>query len=189
MSESIQCEVQQIDAVNNYGKIKVHLLSLEENDKVKTSAGYNTATKVFSINWKQEDDIPHWLKQGNKIDFPFSLFKEYVTFDRFSNIGVKVLEESNVVDDIKKAFPNTTVENIKDDLEDEGTDFPYGANEKKTNGTDKLNGHSVSNLYSAKAQGMQDAFDACKDKEFFKFFGRDLDALQKLVVTVFLSNR
>tara|TARA_X000001382_G_scaffold122975_1_gene106361 strand:- start:372 stop:893 length:522 start_codon:yes stop_codon:yes gene_type:complete len=173
MSESIQCKVQQIDPVNNYGKIKVHLLALENNAQVKTSAGYNTETDVFCINWKQEDDIPHWLKQGNKIDFPFSLFKEYVTFDRFSNIGVKVLEESNVVDDIKKAFPNTTVENMKDDLQDEGTDFDYGTN----------------NPYAEKAQCMQQAFQACKDKEFFEFFGRDLDALQKLVVTVFLSNR
>jgi hypothetical protein len=54
---------------------------------------------------------------------------------------VKVLEEANVVDEIKQAFPNATVETIKSD-DDKATDFPYGANEKKPNGKDKLNGHS-----------------------------------------------
>ena len=106
--------------------------------------------------------------------------KGYMALSKYDE--VKVLEEANVVDEIKQAFPDATVETIKGE-DDKETDFPYGANKKA------LNGHSVSNLYSAKAQGMQDAFDACKDKEFFKFFGRDLDALQKLVVTVFLSNR
>ena len=47
---------------------------------------------------------------------------------------VKVLKEANAVDEIKDAFPDATLEELPDSLDEEETDFNFGAN--------KLNGHS-----------------------------------------------
>lgn len=136
MSNLIQCQIMQIEPTNEWGKRKVHLLPLEENPAIINSSGYNVVNKTFSINWKQDDDIPSWLQQGNEIKMPFSLFKEYVTFDRFAEIGVQVIKsaprKATVEEEFKKEFPEGTVENLKED----DTDFNFGANTKKPNGTD-----------------------------------------------------
>jgi len=142
MNNIIQCQVKQIEPVNNYGKIKVHLLPLEENESIKSSNGFKQDSNTFSINWKEQEAIPDWLVEGNQIKMPFKIYMDYAIYDQFSKIGVQVLGESNPIADIKKAFPDATLEELPDSLDEEETDFPYGANEKKPNGTDKLNGHS-----------------------------------------------
>ena len=149
MNNIIQCQVKQIEPVNNFGKIKVHLLPLEENQDIINSTGFQKADDgTFGINWKNELPMPSWLKQGNKIKMPYKMYLNYVTLDAGYNNQdidkIQVLEEANVVDKIKDAFPDATLENIPDGLDEleKETDFPYGANEKKPNGTDKLNGHS-----------------------------------------------
>ena len=63
---------------------------------------------------------------------------DYAIYDQFSKIGVQVLGESNPVADIKKAFPDATLEELPDSLDEEETDFAFGNNVDK-----KLNGHSV----------------------------------------------
>ena len=61
MNNIIQCQVKQIEPVNNYGKIKVHLLPLEENESIKSSNGFKQDSNTFSINWKEQEAIPDWL--------------------------------------------------------------------------------------------------------------------------------
>ena len=186
MSETIKCEITNVKMFDNRASISIKAMGELPTDLENSKSYSDQYGLQYSQFFSNDGLLPPYVKVG-KMVLPYYVNpKGYMALSKYDE--VKVLEEANVVDEIKQAFPDATVETIKSD-DDKATDFPYGANEKKPNGTDKLNGHSVSNLYSTKAQGMQDAFDACKDKEFFKFFGRDLDALQKLVVTVFLSNR
>ena len=133
MNNIIQCQVKQIEPVNNYGKIKVHLLPLEENESIKSSNGFKQDSNTFSINWKEQEAIPDWLVEGNQIKMPFKIYMDYAIYDQFSKIGVQVLGESNPIADIKKAFPDATLEELPDSLDEEETDFNFGAN--------KLNGH------------------------------------------------
>jgi hypothetical protein len=180
MSETIKCEITNVKMFDNRASVSIKAMGELPTD-LENSKSYSDQYGLQYSQFLNDGDLPPYVKVGTKIAIPYYVNKNgYMALSQYDE--VKVLEEANVVDEIKQAFPNATVETIKGE-DDKETDFPYGANKKA------LNGHSVSNLYSAKAQGMQDAFDACKDKEFFKFFGRDLDALQKLVVTVFLSNR
>jgi len=137
MNNIIQCQVKQIEPVNNYGKIKVHLLPLEENESIKSSNGFKQDSNTFSINWKEQEAIPDWLVEGNQIKMPFKIYMDYAIYDQFSKIGVQVLGESNPIADIKKAFPDATLEQLPDSLDEEETDFNFGANKKK------LNGHST----------------------------------------------
>tara|TARA_R110000765_G_scaffold8011_1_gene26308 strand:+ start:676 stop:1236 length:561 start_codon:yes stop_codon:yes gene_type:complete len=138
MNNIIQCQVKQIEPVNNYGKIKVHLLPLEENESIKSSNGFKQDSNTFSINWKEQEAIPDWLVEGNQIKMPFKIYMDYAIYDQFSKIGVQVLGESNPVADIKKAFPDATLEELPDSLDEEETDFAFGNNVEK-----KLNGHSA----------------------------------------------
>ena len=174
MSETIKCEITNVKMFDNRASISIKPLK-EMPEDLANSKSYNQQYGLqFSHFVNEGEELPSYAKEKTKVSIPYYINpKGYMSLSKYDE--VKVLEESksNVVDDIKKAFPNTTVENMKDDLQDEGTDFDYGTN----------------NPYAEKAQCMQQAFQACKDKEFFEFFGRDLDALQKLVVTVFLSNR
>tara|TARA_R110000824_G_scaffold206774_4_gene391990 strand:- start:635 stop:1177 length:543 start_codon:yes stop_codon:yes gene_type:complete len=130
----------EIQPTNEWGKRKVTLFALEENKAIINSSGYNVDDRTFSINWKEDDDIPSWLQQGNLIKIPFKIFMGYATFDKFAEIGVQVIKsaprKANVEEEFKKEFPEGTVENLKED----DTDFNFGANTKKP--TDKLNGHS-----------------------------------------------
>ena len=144
MNNLIQCQVKQIEPVNNYGKIKVHLLPLEENESIKSSNGFKQDSNTFTINWKEQEAIPDWLVEGNQIKMPFKIYMDYAIYDQFSEIGVQVLGDDiahiTVKDvihpaDIKQSFPNATLEELPDSLDEEETDFNFGAN--------KLNGHSV----------------------------------------------
>jgi len=145
MNNIIQCQVKQIEPVNNYGKIKVHLLPLEENQSIKSSNGFKQDSNTFTINWKEQEAIPDWLVEGNQIKMPFKIYMDYAIYDQFSKIGVQVLGESNPVADIKQSFPEATLENIPDGLDEleKETDFAFGANVDK-----KLNGHSVDPIQS-----------------------------------------
>ena len=181
MSETIKCEITNVKMFDNRASISIKAMGELPTD-LENSKSYSDQYGLQYSQFLNDGDLPPYVKVGTKIVIPYYVNpKGYMALSKYDE--VKVLEEANVVDEIKQAFPNATLEELPDSLDEEETDFNFGANKKA------LNGDSVSNLYSAKAQGMQDAFDACKDKEFFKFFGRDLDALQKLVVTVFLSNR
>ena len=181
MSETIKCEITNVKMFDNRASISIKAMGELPTD-LENSKSYSDQYGLQYSQFLNDGDLPPYVKVGTKMVLPYYVNpKGYMALSKYDE--VKVLEEANVVDEIKQAFPNATLEELPDSLDEEETDFNFGANKKA------LNGDSVSNLYSAKAQGMQDAFDACKDKEFFKFFGRDLDALQKLVVTVFLSNR
>ena len=149
MNNIIQCQVKQIEPVNNYGKIKVHLLPLEENESIKSSNGFKQDSNTFSINWKEHEAIPDWLVEGNQIKMPFKIYMDYAIYDQFSKIGVQVLGDDiahitvkDIIhpDSIKKVFPEATLESIPDGLDEleRETDFAFGNNVEK-----KLNGHSV----------------------------------------------
>ena len=190
MSETIKCEITNVKMFDNRASISIKAMGELPTD-LENSKSYSDQYGLQYSQFLNDGDLPPYVKVGTKIVIPYYVNpKGYMALSKYDEVKVIGGQEADVIDEIKQAFPNATLEELPDSLDEEGftisneeTDFNFGANKKA------LNGHSVSNLYSAKAQGMQDAFDACKDKEFFKFFGRDLDALQKLVVTVFLSNR
>jgi len=133
--KTVNCEIQKIFPFNaDYGKTKVSMKPKQEKEDIIESNGYDKQYNNFSINIKSET-LPEWCVQGNNIELPYQIYMGYVTINNFEE--VKVLNSSTVVEDIKEAFPDATLEELPDSLDEEETDFNFGANKKK------LNGHST----------------------------------------------
>ena len=64
------------------------------------------------------------MAAGDKIKWEDADFKwnEAIPGNIYTWIDVKVLEEANVVDEIKQAFPNATLEELPDSLDEEETE-------------------------------------------------------------------
>jgi hypothetical protein len=143
---NIQCEINKIFPPKG-GKFGMSLKPLEDNEDIKSSNSYKEQYNNFTCNlFIDNDEMPDWAKEGNKISFNYEMNKNWVNFAQKSP-NIKLLdqsdnqEESNVVDEIKKAFPDATVETLKDDL-DEDTDFNYGANVKDDPIQAKINNYA-----------------------------------------------
>jgi len=122
---NIQCEINKIFPPKA-GKFGMSLKPLEDNEDIKASNSYKEQYNNFTCNlFIDNDEMPDWAKEGNKISFSYYVNKGWVNID--NDKTVKVV--NGVMDDIKEAFPEATVETLKDDL-DEDTDFNYGANVK-----------------------------------------------------------
>ena len=120
---NIQCEINKIFPPKG-GKFGMSLKPLEDNEDIKSSNSYKEQYNNFTCNlFIDNDEMPEWAKEGNKISFNYYVNKGYINID--NDKKVKVLND--VIADIKEAFPDATVETLKDDL-DEDTDFNYGAN-------------------------------------------------------------
>ena len=139
MSETIKCEITNVKMFDNRASISIKAMGELPTD-LENSKSYSDQYGLQYSQFLNDGDLPPYVKVGTKMVLPYYVNpKGYMALSKYDE--VKVLEEANVVDEIKQAFPNATVETIKSD-DDKATDFPYGANEKKPNGTDKLNGHS-----------------------------------------------
>jgi hypothetical protein len=139
MSETIKCEITNVKMFDNRASVSIKAMGELPTD-LENSKSYSDQYGLQYSQFLNDGDLPPYVKVGTKIAIPYYVNKNgYMALSQYDE--VKVLEEANVVDEIKQAFPNATVETIKSD-DDKATDFPYGANEKKPNGKDKLNGHS-----------------------------------------------
>ena len=100
---------------------------------LENSKSYSDQYGLQYSQFLNDGDLPPYVKVGTKIAIPYYVNpKGYMALSKYDE--VKVLEEASVVDEIKEYFPETTLENIPDSLDEEETDFNFGAN--------KLNGHS-----------------------------------------------
>jgi len=142
MSETIKCEITNVKMFDNRASVSIKTMGELPTD-LQNSKSYSDQYGLQYSQFLNDGDLPPYVKVGTKLAIPYYVNKNgYMALSQYDK--VKVLEEASVVDEIKDAFPDATLENIPDGLDEleKETDFPYGANEKKPNGTDKLNGHS-----------------------------------------------
>jgi len=136
MSETIKCEITNVKMFDNRASVSIKTMGELPTDLVN-SKSYSDQYGLQYSQFLNDGDLPPYVKVGTKIAIPYYVNKNgYMALSQYDE--VKVLEEANVVDKIKDAFPDATLENIPDGLDEleKETDFPYGANEKKPNGTD-----------------------------------------------------
>ncbi len=146
------------------------------NDQYK-----NCPTNMFHNNKPN----PDWLVEGAQISCDWTNNEGWLNIDKASVEVIKLPDDA-----AEKAF-NAEIDAIAEEDQQEriAEQLEKEAEKDLKNNVKKIEVVKSNNPFETKATDMEMAFMACRDKEFFKFFGRDLDALQKLVVTVFLSNR
>jgi len=132
MSETIKCEITNVKMFDNRASISIKAMGELPTD-LENSKSYSDQYGLQYSQFLNDGDLPPYVKVGTKIAIPYYVNpKGYMALSKYDE--VKVLEEASVVDEIKEYFPETTLENIPDSLDEEETDFNFGAN--------KLNGHS-----------------------------------------------
>jgi len=135
MSETIKCEITNVKMFDNRASISIKAMGELPTD-LENSKSYSDQYGLQYSQFWNDRDLPPYVKVGTKIAIPYYVNpKGYMALSKYDE--VKVLEEASVVDEIKEYFPETTLENIPDSLDEEETDFNFGANKKK------LNGHST----------------------------------------------
>ncbi len=180
--QTINCEITKVFDANDNGigfSLKPDEMTKELQEFVKPKYPEN----VNATWWFNKKPQPSWVKEGVKIQFDwYKNQKGYLTIDQAS---LEVISEpKSDEDEFNAAIDEIAEEEALERLaEEEFSKQPEQSNVKK------IEVVKSNNPFETKATDMEMAYMACRDKEFFKFFGRDLDALQKLVVTVFLSNR
>jgi len=145
MSETIKCEITNVKMFDNRASISIKAMGELPTD-LENSKSYSDQYGLQYSQFLNDGDLPPYVKVGTKIAIPYYVNpKGYMALSKYDE--VKVLEEASVVDEIKEYFPDATQEKTPDGLDEleKETDFPYGANAKKPNGKDKLNGHSELN--------------------------------------------
>ncbi len=146
------------------------------NDQYK-----NCPTNMFHNNKPN----PDWVVEGAQISCDWTNNEGWLNIDKASVEVIKLPDDA-----AEKAF-NAEIDAIAEEDQQEriAEQLEKEAEKDLQNNVKKIEVVKSNNPFETKATDMEMAYMACRDKEFFKFFGRDLDALQKLVVTVFLSNR
>ena len=109
---NIQCEINKIFPPRG-GKLGISFKPLEDNKDIKGSNGYKEQYKNFTCNFFiDNDEMPDWAKEGNKISFNYEMNDNWVNFDKkFPNI--KMLDKS---DNEEKSKSNDDTSD--DDLDD-----------------------------------------------------------------------
>ena len=137
MSETIKCEITNVKMFDNRAAISIKAMGDLPTD-LELSKSYSDQYGLqYSQFINEGESLPSYVKVGTQIALPYYVNpKGYMSLSKFDE--VKVLKEANAVDAIKDAFPDATLESIPDGLDEleKETDFPYGANQKKPNGTD-----------------------------------------------------
>ena len=146
------------------------------NDQYK-----NCPTNMFHNNKPN----PDWVVEGAQISCDWTNNEGWLNIDKASVEVIKLPDDA-----AEKAF-NAEIDAIAEEDQQVriAEQLEKEAEKDLQNNVKKIEVVKSNNPFETKATDMEMAYMACRDKEFFKFFGRDLDALQKLVVTVFLSNR
>jgi len=183
--QTINCEITKVFDANDKGigfALKPEVATDELKGLTKWNAKFSNITTTWWFNQRPQ---PKWLIEGTKIKFSWFEKNGYLNIDQAS---VEVMQESKDMDE--DAF-NAEIDAIAEEDEQEriAEQLEKEAEKNLQNNVKKIEVVKSNNPFETKATDMEMAYMACRDKEFFKFCGRDLDALQKLVVTVFLSNR
>ena len=188
--QTINCEITKVFDRN----IKTIGFALKPLDPTNETMEYIKSFKKYDLKFKNcttnmfhnNKPSPDWLIEGAQISC------DWVNNDGWLNIDpatVELIQMPNT-DNAEDEF-NKAIDEIADEDEQEriAEQLAKEAEKDLQNNVRKIEPVISNNPFETKATDMEMAFMACRGKEFFKFFGRDLDALQKLVVTVFLSNR
>ena len=188
--QTINCEITKVFSRNDKTQgfcLKPINPTDETMEFVKSFKKYDLKFKNCPTNmFHNNKPNPEWLVEKAQISC------DWVNNDGWLNIDPATVEliQMPSTDNAEDEF-NKAIDEIADEDEQEriAEQLAKEAEKDLQNNVKKIEVVKSNNPFETKATDMEMAFMACRGKEFFKFFGRDLDALQKLVVTVFLSNR
>ncbi len=187
--QTINCEITKVFDRNDK-TIGFALKPLDPNEDTMTFCKkftrWNDQYKNCPTNmFHNKKPNPDWLVEGAQISCDWTNNEGWLNIDKASVEVIKLPDDA-----AEKAF-NAEIDAIAEEDQQEriAEQLEKEAEKDLKNNVKKIEVVKSNNPFETKATDMEMAFMACRDKEFFKFFGRDLDALQKLVVTVFLSNR
>ena len=187
--QTINCEITKVFDRN----IKTIGFALKPLDPTNETMEYIKSFKKYDLKFKNcttnmfhnNKPNPDWLIEGAQISCDWTNNEGWLNIDKAS------IEVIKLPDDVAEKAFNAEIDAIAEEDEQEriAEQLEKEAEKDLQNNVRKIEPVISNNPFETKATDMEMAFMACRGKEFFKFFGRDLDALQKLVVTVFLSNR
>ena len=186
--QTINCEITKVFDRNDK-TIGFALNPLNPNEDTKTFCKKftrwndqykNCPTNMFHNNKPN----PDWVVEGAQISCDWTNNEGWLNIDKASVEVIKLPDDA-----AEKAF-NAEIDAIAEEDQQEriAEQLEKEAEKDLQNNVKKIEVVKSNNPFETKATDMEMAYMACRHKEFFKFFVRDLDALQKLVVTVFLSN-
>ena len=188
--QTINCEITKVFDRN----IKTIGFALKPLDPTNETMEYIKSFKKYDLKFKNcttnmfhnNKPSPDWLIEGAQISCDWVNNDGWLNIDPATVEVIKMPSTDNAEDEFNKAIDEIADEDEQERIAEQ---LAKEAEKDLQNNVRKIEPVISNNPFETKATDMEMAFMACRGKEFFKFFGRDLDALQKLVVTVFLSNR
>ena len=107
---NIQCEINKIFPPKG-GKFGMSLKPLEDNEDIKSSNSYKEQYNNFTCNlFIDNDEIPEWAKEGNKISFSYYVNKGWVNIDNDKKVKLITDDIDALDDDLDDSFDTEKLE-------------------------------------------------------------------------------
>ena len=107
---NIQCEINKIFPPKG-GKFGMSLKPLEDNEDIKSSNSYKEQYNNFTCNlFIDNDEMPEWAKEGNKISFSYYVNKGWVNIDNDKKVKLITNDIDALDDDLDDSFDTDKLE-------------------------------------------------------------------------------
>ena len=107
---NIQCEINKIFPPKG-GKFGMSLKPLEDNEDIKSSNSYKEQYNNFTCNlFIDNDEMPDWAKEGNKISFSYYVNKGWVNIDNDKKVKIITDDIDSLDDDLDDSFDTEKLE-------------------------------------------------------------------------------
>ena len=107
---NIQCEINKIFPPKG-GKFGMSLKPLEDNEDIKSSNSYKEQYNNFTCNlFIDNDEMPDWAKEGNKISFSYYVNKGWVNIDNDKKVKLITDDIDALDDDLDDSFDTEKLE-------------------------------------------------------------------------------
>ena len=107
---NIQCEINKIFPPKG-GKFGMSLKPLQDNEDIKSSNSYKEQYNNFTCNlFIDNDEIPEWAKEGNKISFSYYVNKGWVNIDNDKKVKLITDDIDALDDDLDDSFDTEKLE-------------------------------------------------------------------------------
>jgi hypothetical protein len=107
---NIQCEINKIFPPKG-GKFGMSLKPLEDNEDIKSSNSYKEQYNNFTCNlFIDNDEMPDWAKEGNKISFSYYVNKGWVNIDNDKKVKLITDDIDSLDDDLDDSFDTEKLE-------------------------------------------------------------------------------
>ena len=107
---NIQCEINKIFPPKG-GKFGMSLKPLEDNEDIKSSNSYKEQYNNFTCNlFIDNDEMPEWAKEGNKISFSYYVNKGWVNIDNDKKVKLITNDIDALDDDLDDSFDTEKLE-------------------------------------------------------------------------------